>query len=71
MFQLIFEPSEALLEMGEHVTVTVRATDELGNQNLCRFQVVLRRKQTSNFVAAIYVHCTTYKKRIKRFCMAP
>ena len=40
---LVFEPPQALMQVGTHVTVTVRAMDELGNRNKCKFQVALRR----------------------------
>lgn len=39
--EIVFEPPTALLKLNQHVTVTVRAMDKLGNQNKCKFQVCL------------------------------
>lgn len=41
---ITFEPTGAVLKLGKHVTVTVTASDSLGNQNSCKFQVIFRRK---------------------------
>lgn len=37
-----FEPAEALLTLGSHVTVEVTATDSASNRNKCKFQVSLQ-----------------------------
>uniref|UniRef100_A0A183D5P4 HYR domain-containing protein n=1 Tax=Gongylonema pulchrum TaxID=637853 RepID=A0A183D5P4_9BILA len=37
-----FEPAEALLTLGSHITVEVTATDSASNRNKCKFQVSLQ-----------------------------
>ncbi|KJH47373.1 sushi domain protein [Dictyocaulus viviparus] len=45
--EVVFNPSEAVLELGDFVEVDVTATDALANRNQCRFQVAYMRKTNS------------------------
>jgi hypothetical protein len=54
--EIVFEPEEALIQLNQHITVNVRAVDQLGNRNKCKFQVALRGMLYSNcFVDGVFV----------------
>lgn len=40
--EVVFDPPQALLTLGSHVTVEVTATDSVSNRNKCKFQVSLQ-----------------------------
>ncbi|PIO67379.1 EGF-like domain protein [Teladorsagia circumcincta] len=47
--EVIFNPSEALLEPGDFVEVEVTATDALANRNQCKFQVAYMPREPARY----------------------
>ncbi|KAK0398751.1 hypothetical protein QR680_002734 [Steinernema hermaphroditum] len=45
--EVVFEPSEAKLKIGDFVTVEVSASDEHSNRNKCKFQVSMKAESCS------------------------
>uniref|UniRef100_A0A9J2P4X9 Sushi, von Willebrand factor type A, EGF and pentraxin domain-containing protein 1 n=1 Tax=Ascaris lumbricoides TaxID=6252 RepID=A0A9J2P4X9_ASCLU len=45
--EVVFDPPQALLTLGSHVTVEVTATDSVSNRNKCKFQVSLQAEPCS------------------------